>query len=275
MKTTLLISLLFMLGLFGCKEESDLVFEKFKAELESKGLKIDSIDDDRLIHVTEGDLNLKVSLDNLRKSYEREQDETLITDFVNVILSHLEPLPTWQIAKENIFISLFPSDFDFQDFLYKPVTEDFNRIYIHSGENKLTWISRDDLSEWNIAEEDLEKVALTNGQLVLDRAILKVDNIDNRKLGYLETEHETLKASLLFSPNFKEKVKSEFGWPVYAVLPVRDFFYVFSEKDFEYFSERLGKTVVEEFKESGYPITTEIMKFSDNGIEAVGKYPVE
>jgi len=33
--------------------------------------------------------------------------------------------------------------------------------------------------------------------------------------------------------------------------------------------------VVKEYKESGYPITTEILKFTDQGVEAVGKYPME
>ena len=36
-----------------------------------------------------------------------------------------------------------------------------------------------------------------------------------------------------------------------------------------------GNVVVDEYKKSGYPITTEILKFTDDGVEAVGKYPVK
>ena len=73
----------------------------------------------------------------------------------------------------------------------------------------------------------------------------------------------------------KSKVKVNFGFPFYAVIPVRDFCYIFSEKDFDFFAGIIGKVVVDEYKKSGYPITTEIIKFSDKGVEAVGKYPVK
>jgi hypothetical protein len=35
------------------------------------------------------------------------------------------------------------------------------------------------------------------------------------------------------------------------------------------------KVVVDEFKQSGYSITTEILKFTDSGVETTGQYPVE
>ena len=73
----------------------------------------------------------------------------------------------------------------------------------------------------------------------------------------------------------KNKIESDFGFPFYAVIPVRDFCYIFSENDFAFFSERIGKVVVDEYKQSGYPITTEILKFTDEGVETVGQYPVE
>lgn len=265
-----------MPGLFGCdKKETDIVLEKFRTQIKSQGLKIDSIDNEGLIHISKGGIDLKVSLDNLRKNHEREQDDSLIIDFVEVIFSQLEPLPAWEKARNKIFVSLFPSDFDFQNFLNKRITDDFNRIFMHVENNKLSWISKDDLAEWGISEQELEKAALENGRIELNKATLQIDTIENHKLGFIETERESLKAGLLFSPNLMEKVKDELDWPIYAVIPVRDFCYLFSEKDFDFFSGRLGKTVVQEYKESGYPVTTEILKFTDKGIEAVRKHPVE
>ncbi|HID66410.1 MAG TPA: hypothetical protein EYP32_06335 [Aquificaceae bacterium] len=72
-----------------------------------------------------------------------------------------------------------------------------------------------------------------------------------------------------------EKVKTDFSYPFFAVIPVRDFCYIFSENDFQFFASKIGKVVVDEYKKSGYQITTEILKFTEKGIEAVGKYPVE
>ncbi|RXM45414.1 hypothetical protein BOW55_16090 [Flavobacterium sp. YO12] len=88
----------------------------------------------------------------------------------------------------------------------------------------------------------------------------------------INVEEVSLKSSCLFSSNFKNLVQNNIGFPFYAVIPVRDFCYVFAEEDFDYFSQYLGTVVLEEYSGSGYPITTEILKFSETGVEAIGKY---
>ncbi|MNW12112.1 hypothetical protein D3C71_2097190 [compost metagenome] len=88
----------------------------------------------------------------------------------------------------------------------------------------------------------------------------------------INLEEVALKSSCLFSSKIKNLVQNTIGFPFYAVIPVRDFCYIFAEEDFEYFSQRLGSVVLEEYNGSGYPITTEILKFSETGVEAIGKY---
>jgi len=60
-------------------------------------------------------------------------------------------------------------------------------------------------------------------------------------------------------------------WPVLVVIPCRDFIYVL-EQDQELIN-RIGRVVVEEFQNSGYPITTEVLRISDDGIEVIGRFP--
>ncbi|WP_316845806.1 hypothetical protein [Pedobacter psychrodurus] len=267
-----------MFGLFGSKnnKKKDFVFEEFKSQIESKGMKIDSVDATGLIYISQGELELKVSLDNVRRNYERDKDESYISDLVQTLLSYSIELPSkWEDAKDGIFISLFPNDHDFQDFLQFKITDEFCKVYVFSVENKLIWITKDDLKKWNITETELDKQANVNADKLLEKTPITFDTIENRKLGLIELEHTTLKAALLFAPAMKEKVKADFGFPFYAVIPVRDFCYIFSETDFEFFSGRIGKVVVDEYKQSGYPITTEVLKFTDEGVEAIGRYPVE
>jgi hypothetical protein len=38
---------------------------------------------------------------------------------------------------------------------------------------------------------------------------------------------------------------------------------------------RMGRVVVNEYNRSGYPITTEVLRISDQGIEAIGEFPKE
>ncbi|MES2774446.1 MAG: hypothetical protein V4722_09690 [Bacteroidota bacterium] len=267
-----------MFGLFGCNNKKrDIVFEKFKARIEKQGLKIDSIDKEGLLHISRGDIDLEISLENVRRNYGRDSDETHISDLADMVVSYSAELPDWPAAKNDVYINLYPNDdgFDFKEYPHAWITEEFSKVYVHSGNDKLTWVTMDDIKKWNVTEAELDKQACQNANVLLDKSPISFDTIANRKLGMINAAHESLKGALLFAPNMKDKVSRDFGFPFYAVIPVRDFCYIFSEKDFGFFSERLRKTVVQEYKESGYPISTEILKFTNKGVEAVGKYPIE
>jgi hypothetical protein len=79
------------------------------------------------------------------------------------------------------------------------------------------------------------------------------------------------KASTIFATAFKQLVEPALGWPVLVVLPCRDFVYVIA--DGSPLVGKFGSVVVNEFKNSGYPITTEVLRVSDEGIEALGRFP--
>jgi hypothetical protein len=255
--------------------KNDMFLNIFRQQIESHGMKIDSIDEDGLVCVLCGDLTLKISLENARRNYERDSDQTHITDLVETIINYPQELPEWNIAKENIYLSLSSNDVDFMNFLHKKTTEEFSKVFVYSSEGGLSWITYDDIGKWDITEEELESQAHSNAEILLERSSIFVDVIEGKKLGSIDTEDESLKGALLFAPKFKEKISKDFGFPFYAVVPVRDFCYIFSEVDFDFFSSRLGGTVVKEYKESGYPITTEILKFTHDGVKAIGKYPAE
>jgi hypothetical protein len=260
-------------GLFSCKDsKKDIVFDKFKAQIENAGLKIDSIDSEGLIHISKDSIDLKISLDNTRRIYARDKNDSCIADLVKTIINYSWKFPDLDLVKNEIYLSLFPSDFDFKDFLHTKITDDFSKVYLVRENGKLSWITKKDIENWKVSESDIENFANLNGDRLLESATLKYEIIENKKLGYFETNDETLKASLLFSTKLKTKVKDLFGWPIYAVIPVRDFCYIFSEKDFDFFSQRLGQTVIKEYNESGYPVTTELLKFTDSGVEVYGKY---
>ena len=256
-------------------KKKDFIFDEFKSQIESKGMKIEFVDETGLIHISQGDLILQVSLDNVRKNYERDKDETHISDLVQIIVSHTASTPeNWEDAKDDIYISLCPNDFHFQNVFHKQITDEFSRIYVHRGNEQITLITKDNIEKWNITEKELDIHSNINADKLLQETSISIDTVENRKLGLIDVKYPSLKGALLFAPSMREKVMADFGLPFYAVIPVRDFCYIFSEQDFDYFAARLGNVVVKEYKQSGYPITTEILKFTVEGVEAVGKYPV-
>ncbi len=274
--TKAIIILTMLFGLFGCKDskDKDFVFEEFKTQIEKKGMKIDSVDESGLVHISRGDWKLKVSLENTRKNFSRDKDKVHITTLVESILVEQIEIPeNWVECKDKVFISLFPNDIDFDDMIHKKITDEFSKVYMLSSDSNQIFLSKDYLEKWNITENDLDIQANYNADNLLSKSTLSFDTIDNRKLGIINVDNETLKPALLFAPTMREKVKKDFSFPFYAVIPVRDFCYIFSEKDFDFFSGRLGDVVADEYNQSAYPITTEVIRFSDKGVESVGQYP--
>lgn len=104
----------------------------------------------------------------------------------------------WTEAKDEIFISLFPNDIDFKDFLHVKITDEFSKVYVYSGQDKLTWITKDDLKKWNISQAELDSQANINADKLLETTSITFDTIENRKLGLIEVEHTTQKV-LCFS----------------------------------------------------------------------------
>jgi hypothetical protein len=250
----------------------DFVFNTFKQMIEAKGLNIDSIDNEGLIHIKIKETELKVSLDNVRKKYQTDEDIVHIADLVEIINFELTPIPDWSIAKDNILLSLFPSDFDFEDIPYDKITCDFNKIWVYYNAPRITWINNKHLSDWNINIETLIEQAEINMKKIVDQLDIIEDSLDGRLLLHLETPYESFKSAILFSKAFMSMILEKYGFPMYFVLPVRDFCYLFKESDKEYFLERLGKTVKKEFEESGNPITKEVIRVTRNEIIAIGKY---
>jgi len=261
-----------MLDSFKSNSKEDIVFNKFKMQLESKGLTIDCIDKDGFILIYVEESELKVSLDNVRRNYERDNDDSYITDLVNTIVSHSSKKEDWENIKDKIYVQFFPNDFEFENLIYEKVTNEFSKVFMLNTNNNFSFISDDDLIDWNLDLEELKNQVDLNLDTFLDKVQIEIEDVDNHKLGMIDIEEVWLKSACLFSSKIKDLVKNNIGFPFYAVIPVRDFCYIFGEQDFEYFSERLGSVVVEEYEKSGYPITTEILKFSETGVEAMGKY---
>lgn len=253
----------------------DIVFNRFKTRIEDLGLTIDKIDEDELIYIEHNENTVKISLDNVRKSYNQDGNFDHLDSLIQSVHDYLMeiPIPTWDESKDNVFLSLYPSDADFQDNIHDPVTNDFHKYYVYYRDNQYIWISHDQLGTWEINEDTFKQHVDKNMNTLLNSSSIETMTTESgATLAYFVTEMAELKSALLFSKDLKEKVAPILGFPIYCVLPVRDFCYMFNEKDKDELIPLLGQAVLKEYQESGYEITTEIIKISDDGIEALGKY---
>lgn len=247
----------------------------FVKEARAQGVEIrKTLPDGRIVVAVEGN-EATVSLENLSRNVARDGDVGAVKRFVATIRETLLPLPPWQEARGRIRYSAEAADHDFGDALRQEVTETVARVlvYVDADERRIRWLTPGDLADWKVNRDEAERAARENMAGLLSRTPIRVDSIGRHRLAMFDTE-SVFKASLIFSPNLKEVLRAKVGWPVYAVIPCRDFAYVFPVRDKDLIP-RVGKVVVHEYRDSGYPITADVLEISDKGIRAIGGFPVE
>ncbi len=141
-------------------------------------------------------------------------------------------------------------------------------VYVEPDEQQLIWLTPALIADWGQSVATLRQVAARNLADLLAASEFHAELLEAHKLGLFATD-SAFKASFLFSPNLRATVETEMGWPVFMVVPCRDFAYVLREVDIDLLPH-VGRIVVREFSQSPYPISMEVFRVSDDGIEAVG-----
>jgi len=201
--------------------------------------------DDGLYRLQIEGVTISASLDNIRRDAEREDDPEAVRRFVDQLVRAWPEVPEWAEASRLLLSSAESAQREFGETLRSAVTNDVTRVLTLTDrdQSRITWVTP---------------------------VKLEVEEIDGHPLGMVPID-SPYKASVIFAGTFRDLVEPELGWPVLAVIPCRDFIYVLADQ-----SEllgRIGEVVVREFQTSGYPITTEVLRISDAGIEAIGHFP--
>ena len=251
--------------------DAEYLFEK---NLREKNIKFKKLEDGRYEVNTNSGIN-KISLDNVKRNFLRDEDPEVISRFVENILQKIDALPAWDKLSLHIYPSLEPQDnSSLANIVHQPLSDSsvMSLAYFNQQSNLLHWISENDLKNNGIDSKIAWEIAHKNLDAILDKTNIEFSEMDGQFIGFIEA-HEPYKASLILSKKLKQKVSAKIGWPIYAVAPARDFVYLFSKDGG--LVNRVGSVVVEEFKNSGYPISAEVWELSDDGIEAIGEFPTE
>src|SRR5262249_43907386 len=216
-------------------------------------------------------LSIKVSLENVSRDFERDRDPDRIVTFVDSI-TNLLVLPDWQEARKRIRWQLEPSDHKFGDTLREAVSDQVSMVLVYAdpSDTQIRWLTAVDAEKWNKRRADLMAAAQENMDRILRQTKIEMARIEEHQIGMLSNELVAFKAALLICPNFKEVVEPVLGWPLFAVMPRRDFVYLLNPKD-QPLLGRMKQVVMREHQKS-YPISTEVFEITDQGIHAIGDY---
>jgi hypothetical protein len=246
-------------------------------ELRRRGIAFAKGDDDGRWKIEVEGTKIWLSLDNVARDLARDGDPERIVRFVDSALASVvgvgAELPPWKTARRRVYWSAEPASSELGDTLREEVTETVTRVLVIAApeEKWLTWLGPKSLATWGVARAEVERAAGENLDRLLKGKALEVESARGKKLGMVPVA-SALKASLVFAPSFKRFVERSLGWPVLAVIPCRDFVYVIAEEDKDLLGA-MGTVVQREYRQSGYPITTEVLRLSDDGIEAIGRFP--
>jgi hypothetical protein len=254
---------------------SDPVAALFEQELGRRGVpfRVDSASA-RYVVPHEG-VEKFVSLGNLAREYARDRDPSRVSRFIDTVLTARQDHVSWNDARPSILLCLEPSDHVEPPAFRTPVSDRVDQVPVHfnAATGAISWITPRMLDDWRVTLEDIKPVALTNLSGALTTAKIEHRDIDGVRLGYVGTALP-FKSALILAPNLKEVVSPVCGWPLHAVVPDRDFLYVWAAQHTDFIA-RVGRVVVDEFTAAPYPLTTEVFEIGDAGISAIGAFPVD
>lgn len=261
-----------MISRAAAASEFDSVFQSL---LDKKQVSYRLLEDGRYELQTDSGVRT-VSTDNIKKNFARDKDAEAVARFLETVLTIEQSMPGWDKAKAHLFPLLVSAELELgKGAVARTVSDKTLMVLVYhvEGSGEIRFVQAGDLDEWRISaavawETALEQ--LNERALKTDVTMLAADGVNLASI-YAE---EPYKASLLLAPGLKQRLPASMGWPVIAVAPARDFVYLLPKSEFEK-APGLGAVVVKEFKESGYPISTEVWELSDAGMTAIGEYPVE
>lgn len=258
----------------------DELTRRFEEALRAQGGEIvETLGDDAFrVRLPAGDA--VISLENLRRDITRDGDgdagdgdggrHEAVDAFVAALGRAPRGLPGWPDARPGLRWALESRTLDLTDVVHEALTPQLAAVLCHVDDHEAlaSFVSPRTLEAWSLDRERARQHALENMAALLARTEIEVGEVRGAPLGMFSTP-SIHKASLLLAPALKERVATAIGWPLLAVAPCRDFAYVFAD---ESLIAPMAATVMREHQESGYPLTTEVLRIADDGLEAIGAF---
>ena len=256
----------------GTKTNDPLV-EAFRRAISNAGGVVQGIDADGRIRLTADGRATLVYLDNLRRRVERGEP---LADAANafaraVMRAGHEPRGEerqrglrLQLERQDVVAGIEGLRKDISPALALCV------VWTDDEEHSIRFISETTIDRWALGSAGAWSESAKQMDALLSKAPLEIEEVAGSKLGMLAT-HSVFKASLIAAPGLRRHVEPALGWPVQAVVPCRDFVYLFRQDDQELLG-RLGAVVLREYETSPYPLSPEVLEISDSGIEALGSF---
>lgn len=244
----------------------------FEDELRRRGVSFTmEVESGRQV-VQVGDVRLLVSLDQLQREVAGDGDGGRVSSFVDTVLASAAESPG-ELSADRLYWCLEPGDYEEPADYRVALSKRADRVLVHlsSDDRLVTWVTPAMLSVLGLSESEAGARAFTNLGCALSQATIEIKDVDGVQLGFINTSLP-FKTALILAPNLCEVAGTLLGWPLLAVVPDRDFLYLWAARHKD-FAQRVGGVVVHEYLHAADPISTEVYELTDLGLRAIGEFP--
>ncbi len=222
----------------------------------------------------------KISLSNAVREFAGDGDIYRAIRFADNMLFVVSYPEDWSKVKHQVLWDIQSNALEGQSDLAYHLSDQTHQVpVLFDPETKhILFLDSRLLIGMSVSEEMVEQAANENLCAEAWNVVFIVREYAGVRYAIVST-HLPSKASLILAPNLREIVEPNLGWPLFAVIPRRDFRFLYDARCFDKGAEDifekipgLGNIVLEEFALGAYPLSTEIFEITDDGVRAVAEY---
>lgn len=217
---------------------------------------------------------------NVTRRFAKDGNIYPIIDLVESTLDDIPYLDDWPTVRHRVFWTIQSNSLADQSDLATHLSDQTHRVpavFVPEAESIL-WLSSHALIGMKVTEAEVAEAADLNLAAELERSELIVRQFQGVRYGVINSPLP-FKAALILAPNLRDVVEPVLGWPLFGVIPRRDFMYLYDARCFENGASDifdklpgLGAVVLEEYELGANPLSTEIFEITDEGVRAVAEY---
>ncbi len=207
------------------------------------------------------------------RSKSMSDDPAFLDQFLAGVMADAPVMPsTWEEARPGIVWTVEGKGMKITGIEHEDICGMIKLVpsYVFPKHGYVSWVTPQLCEKWGVTTKDLFREAAGNLNAKSAQAEIGHEMVEGHKL-YTIGADPILKASFVFAGAMLKRIKEEMGFPVYTVLPCRDFVYLIPNSA-ESLISQVAQIANYEFQKSLFPIGLDVLLFDDHGISVSGSF---
>lgn len=247
-----------------------------KQLLRQKSFRITENTAEDVYQVTNGEVSFSLDVRQARVDYERFHDLSQVERLLQqkeMDFAAKYRLASYKNAQSSLRLLLLRDEMVSADTIGEDYGGGLKRVVAFVTENQsVIPLSSLYMKKWGVPQDVLLAVGERNMTELLKQTPLEVSEVGGRiKMLEFAVENPRLRAALMLAGNFRRLVSEHLGNRFLVVAPAVESMVAVQDVT-NNIVESFGPVVLEEFKQSSCPLSTDVLLFSPQGISIAGRF---